>query len=90
MLRLVMPACLGGDLQDLMMSQGRFSNAHVQFYSGCIIVALQFLHERLDIAYRDIKPENVLLDRSGWPVLTVSREQASLPTQVASPITPLQ
>ena len=68
MLRLVMPACLGGDLQDLMESQGKLSDEHVQFYSACVVLALKFLHE-LQIAYRDLKPENVMLDESGWPVL---------------------
>jgi len=69
MLRLVMPACLGGDLQDLMEAQGRLSDEHVQFYAACTINALSFLHD-LQIAYRDLKPENVLLDATGWPVLT--------------------
>jgi len=68
-LRLVMPACLGGDLNMLLDQVGRMQDTAVQFYAGCVVLALQQLHN-LNIAYRDLKPENVLLYSTGWPVLT--------------------
>ena len=36
---------------------GKLQDSAVQFYAGCIVLALQQLHG-LAIAYRDLKPEN--------------------------------
>ena len=37
----------------------------VKFYAANVILAFKFLHER-NIGYRDLKPENLLLDKDGY------------------------
>ena len=69
-LRLTMPAYLGGDLSSLLEAVGEgLSEEDVQFYAGCLVLALHRLH-CMGVAFRDLKPENVLLSDDGWPVLT--------------------
>lgn len=39
-----------------------------KFYGAVVILSLEHLHQR-DIAYRDMKPENCLIDAQGYPRL---------------------
>lgn len=43
----------------------RFSEKRAKFYIGELIIALKYMHEKERIVYRDIKPENMLLDKRG-------------------------
>lgn len=42
------------------------SNVDSKFYSAGIILAVEYLHSK-NIAYRDMKPENCLIDKLGYP-----------------------
>lgn len=55
---------VGGELFSHLRKAGRFANDITVFYSGQIMLAIEYLHSR-NIIYRDLKPENLLLDASG-------------------------
>ena len=50
-------------------SSQKFDEKRVRFYAAEIILALEYLHSK-NIIYRDLKPENVLLDENGHISLT--------------------
>ncbi|KAJ3401556.1 hypothetical protein HDU80_005917 [Chytriomyces hyalinus] len=59
----------GGELFYHLQRQGCFPEALSKFYTCELICALEYLHLN-HIAYRDLKPENVLLDSQGHIALT--------------------
>ena len=59
----------GGEMFKYLRDDGQFSIAQTRFYAGEIFLALEFLH-RKDIIYRDLKPENLLITRSGHVIVT--------------------
>jgi len=59
----------GGELFSHLRRAGRFTNDTGKFFAGSIVLALQHLHA-LDIVYRDLKPENLLLDEFGYLKIT--------------------
>ena len=40
-----------------------------EFFAGCIIVALEYLHQQ-GVIHRDLKPENLVFDSRGYLRLT--------------------
>lgn len=66
---LVMQFCNGGNLQTLISNEGQLPESKARLYEAEVLLALAHLHER-NIVYRDLKPENVVLDEDGHSVLT--------------------
>ncbi|KAM3838448.1 cGMP-dependent protein kinase 1-like, partial [Diretmus argenteus] len=64
-------ACLGGDLWTLLKLRGSFDDCSTRFYTACVLQAFIFLHRR-NIVYRNLKPENVVLDERGYAKLSGS------------------
>jgi len=71
LLYMLMELCLGGELFSLLHYHGGpsegngLNQAHTAFYSACTLDGLAYLHSR-KICYRDLKPENLLIDDVGY------------------------
>jgi serine/threonine protein kinase len=56
----------GGELFTYLRKLRRFEEPVARFYAAEIVLVLEYLHEQQGgIAYRDLKPENLLLDQEG-------------------------
>ncbi|CAI7672596.1 unnamed protein product [Penicillium pancosmium] len=68
-LYMVMDFVEGGELFSLLRKSQRFPNPVAKFYAAEVTLALEYLHQH-QVIYRDLKPENLLLDRHGHLKIT--------------------
>ena len=61
--------CHGGDLRSLVSNKKRIPESEAKLYLAEIIVAIEELHKN-GIIHRDIKLDNILIDKEGHVKLT--------------------
>jgi serine/threonine protein kinase len=60
---------VGGEFFTHLRKAGRFDNNTSKFYAAQIVSIFDYLHKQ-DFIYRDLKPENLLLDHQGYLKIT--------------------
>ncbi|KAI8066645.1 kinase-like domain-containing protein [Gongronella butleri] len=68
-LHMLLEYVVGGELFTHLRRAGRFTNDMTRFYASEIVLAIEYLHSK-NIIYRDLKPENLLLDHQGHIKIT--------------------
>ena len=63
-LYLIMEYLPGGDFMNLLIKKDILTEEEARFYTAELILAIESIH-KLDCIHRDIKPDNVLIDRTG-------------------------
>ena len=63
-LYLVMEFLPGGDLMNLLIEKDILKEEEAKFYVAELILAVESIH-KLDCIHRDIKPDNILIDKDG-------------------------
>ena len=68
-LYMILEYVVGGEFFTHLRKAGRFENATSKFYAAQIVMIFDYLHKQ-DFIYRDLKPENLLLDKFGYIKIT--------------------
>lgn len=68
-LYLILDYCPGGDLGKLLMRNRKLEESVAKIYIAEIVLAIQYLHRR-EIIFRDLKPDNIVIDSEGHCCLT--------------------
>jgi len=68
-LYLLLDACLGGELFTILRKKRYFTEKTSRFYAAAVILGFEYMHNR-SIIYRDLKPENLVLEINGYLKIT--------------------
>lgn len=60
---------LGGELFSILRRCTTFDESTARFFAAGVILAFEYMHKK-GIVYRDLKPENLLLDNDGYIKIT--------------------
>jgi protein kinase X len=60
---------LGGELFSVLRARTTFSEDTARFFAASVTLAFEYMHSK-NIIYRDLKPENLLLDKRGYLKVT--------------------
>lgn len=69
-LYLILEYAQGGELFHHLAMERMFQEDAAAFYMAEMVLALEHLHQNVGVLYRDLKPENCLLDSEGHLLLT--------------------
>jgi len=65
----LLDVCLGGELFTILRKRRYFDEPASKFYAACVVEAFAYMHGQ-SIVYRDLKPENLVLDERGYLKVT--------------------
>lgn len=66
---IMMDYLANGELLKVIQALGRMNTSCVRFYSAQVVSFFEYLHAK-DLIYRDLKPENVLVQPNGYIKMT--------------------
>eukprot|EP00493_Phyllostaurus_siculus_P022067 UN22398 len=61
----LLDVCLGGELHSILRKRRTFDVSTSRFYAACVVEAFDYMHQQ-GVVYRDMKPENLVLDDKGY------------------------
>ncbi|CAL8070626.1 unnamed protein product [Calicophoron daubneyi] len=68
-LYMVLQFISGGEMFSYLRRVNKFSEDDAKFYASQVVLAFEYLHS-FDMVYRDLKPENLLIDDTGYIKVT--------------------